>query len=206
MFAGLQNETGHHRTGVELISEYTTLFPLPDPLVQHARLHDLSILFQSNLGGAGRSLGEAIVFETGRPALVIPEGKEVIAFTKSSTAIIAWDSSRQAARALGDALPILKPFEKLRTVTVTGEKHLPVSRSASDLLRHLEAHALVAEFDEVEVGNRTIGEALTEYAIQKGAALLVMGAFGHSRAREFILGGATRSILSQPPVPILLSH
>lgn len=206
VFDKLQNETGHHRTGVELMREYTTLFPSPQPLVQHSRLHDLSILFQSILGGEGRSLGEAIVFESGRPALVIPDGKETTAFKKTGTAIVAWDSSRQAARALGDALPVLKLFEKLRVVTVTGEKDLPTSRSASGLLKHLEAHALVAELEEVEVGNRAIGEALTEYAIQNDADLLVMGAFGHSRAREFILGGATRRMLSQPPVPIFLSH
>jgi nucleotide-binding universal stress UspA family protein len=123
-----------------------------------------------------------------------------------NTVVVGWDFSRPAARALADALPILEMAKQVRIVTVTNEKTLGTRRSEA-VSKHLAAHGLTAFLDTVDAADRSIGEVLESYASSFDADLLViMGAYGHSRVRDFILGGATKSILARPPFPVLLSH
>ncbi|MCI3953839.1 MAG: Universal stress protein UspA, partial [Burkholderiales bacterium] len=122
------------------------------------------------------------------------------------TVAIAWDFSRPAARAVADALPLLERAKRVRVVTVVNEKDIASRRSSAELARHLARHGIDIVLDEFDSMGRRIGAALEAYVASRNADLLVMGAYGHSRVREFILGGATRSMLARPPVPVFLSH
>jgi nucleotide-binding universal stress UspA family protein len=119
---------------------------------------------------------------------------------------VAWDFSRAAARAISDAMPVLELAKQVRIVTVVNEKALDTRRSAEELARNLARHGIDVVLDKVDAKGRSIGDVLETYTGSHSVDLLVMGAFGHSRLREFILGGATRSLLSKPPLPILFSH
>ncbi len=122
------------------------------------------------------------------------------------TVVIAWDGSRPAARAVADALPILERAKKVRVLTVWNEKELSSESPGSELSKYLERRGIEATPDCIDAAGRRIGEILSSYVTANQADLLVMGAYGHSRLRDFILGGATREMLANPPMPILLSH
>lgn len=181
----------------------TTL--LPGLLTGHARVRDLTLIPIQPGDAAGRWLAESVVFGSGRPTLLLPE-RDGGALPALGTVVVAWDHSAVAARALADAMPVLAAAGQVRIVTVTGEKALGAPLPPSELVRHLACHGIEAAVEEVAAGGRAVGEALQAYAAQHGAGLLVMGAYGHSRLREIVLGGATRSMLAQAPLPILLSR
>ena len=94
----------------------------------------------------------------------------------------------------------------MRVVTVTNEKVIDAKRSGAELAKHLAHHGVEVVLDTVDAAGRSIGAVLETHVASNNADLLVMGAYGHSRIRDFVLGGATKSMLSQPPVPIFLSH
>jgi nucleotide-binding universal stress UspA family protein len=101
---------------------------------------------------------------------------------------------------------LLERAKRVRVVTVTNEKNLDTKHSAEELAKNLARHGIDVLLDKVDANGRPIGEILESYALSHQADVLVMGAYGHARWREFILGGATKSLLSKPPLPILLSH
>jgi nucleotide-binding universal stress UspA family protein len=103
-------------------------------------------------------------------------------------------------------LPVLAKARRVHVVTITNEKAIDTGRSLGELGRHLARHGVEAALESVDAAGRGIGQALESFVRAHGADLLVMGAYGHSRVREFVLGGATKSILARPPVPTLLSH
>ena len=119
---------------------------------------------------------------------------------------IAWDFSRPAARAVADAMPILMQADIVRIVIVTNDKPTDASHSVEALVDNLAAHGIDAIVDEVPARGRPVGEALEHYAHGHFLNLLVMGAYGHSRFRDFLLGGATKSVVANPPLPVFLSH
>lgn len=184
----------------------TTLYPPPNALVDLARLHDLLILPVPEIDSFDRSYVEAAVFATARPTLLLPSGKGNRGLNSLDKAVVAWDYSREASRALADALPILVKCKQVHILSVLGEKGLHTTSTFSDLEKYLTAHKVNYVMEQHALKNDSIGETLVAYAQEVDADLLVMGAYGHSRFREFILGGATRSILSSPPLPVFLSH
>jgi nucleotide-binding universal stress UspA family protein len=103
-------------------------------------------------------------------------------------------------------MPILDKAKRVCVLIVSNEKAISSRRSGAELAKHLARHGLDVVLDEVDAKGRSIGEALEAHVTYRNADLLVMGAYGHSRIREFILGGATKSMLARPPVPIFLSH
>jgi nucleotide-binding universal stress UspA family protein len=150
------------------------------------------------------SIAEGLIFESGRPVLLLPP--EGMAGHRFDDVVIAWDGSRGAARALADAMDLLASAQSVTVATVTGDKDLAGTAPAEDVVRHLNRHAIAADAVEVPLGGGNAGEALTTFGKKRGADLLVMGAFGHTRAREFLLGGATRSALKHPSLPVLMAH
>ena len=192
--AGLSHET---------ILEKCITVDIPETLVEYARLRDLTIL--SVPESFDQWYAEAIIFGSGKPTLILPESPRPRPF-RLGTVAIAWDFSRAAARAVADALPMLELANKVRIVTVNHEKALDTRHSAEELAKNLARHGLDVVVDKVEAKGRAIGEILEAHTLSHQADLLVMGAYGHSRLREFVLGGATRSLLSKPPLPILFSH
>ena len=187
----------------EMILKKGPTFAVPDLLVDYTRLRDLTIV--SVPDGYDQWYAEAVIFGSGRPTLVLPEGPRPRPF-ELGTVVVAWDFSRAAARAVADALPLLEKAKKVRIVTVTNEKVLDTKHSAEELAKNLTRHGIDVVLDKVDAKDKAIGEVLEAYVIAQRADALVMGAYGHARWREFILGGATSSLLSKPPLPILFSH
>jgi nucleotide-binding universal stress UspA family protein len=171
-----------------------------------ARTRDLCLIAVGPAVAIGRSVAEAVLFGSGRPMIVFPEGVEVRPASHFDTVAIAWDGGARAARAVADAMPLLVQAAHVRVLVVTDEKPATTAGGAADLLRHLEAHGVSSVVDETALGERDIGRALADYVTIHDVGLLVMGGFGHARAREFVLGGATRRMLEAPPCPILMSH
>lgn len=176
-------------------------FEVPELLVEYARLRDLTIMPEQN----DRWYAEAVMFGSGRPTLILPQKPRSRPF-ELGTVAVAWDFSRAAARAVSDAMPLLEKARRVRVVTVLNEKRLDRKHSAEELSKNLSRHGIDVVLDEVDAKGRPIGAALEAYVASHEVDLLVMGAYGHSRLREFVLGGATDSLLSKPPLPILFSH
>ena len=174
---------------------------VPELLVEYARLRDLTIMPEQN----DRWYAEAVMFGSGRPTLILPQKPRSRPF-ELGTVAVAWDFSRAAARAVSDAMPLLEKARRVRVVTVLNEKRLDRKHSAEELSKNLSRHGIDVVLDEVDAKGRPIGAALEAYVASHEVDLLVMGAYGHSRLREFVLGGATDSLLSKPPLPILFSH
>ena len=102
--------------------------------------------------------------------------------------------------------PNLEKAKKVRVVTVLNEKNFDRKHSAEELSKSLARHGIDVVLDKVDAKGRPIGAVLDAYVASHEVDVLVMGAYGHSRLREFVLGGATKSLLSNPPAPILFSH
>jgi nucleotide-binding universal stress UspA family protein len=119
------------------------------------------------------------------------------------TVIVGWDCSRPASRAVADSLPIAK---RVIVVTVTSTTSSESKASAAALARNLAHHGIQVVLETVDADGRKIGDVLLEYVASRSADLLVMGAYGHSRLRETVFGGTTRSMLESSSTPILLAH
>jgi nucleotide-binding universal stress UspA family protein len=198
-------ESTAEKAGVthERILERCLTQQLPARLVEYARLRDLTIV--SVPEPYDQWYAEAIIFGSGRPTLVLPESPPFRPF-ELNTVVVAWDFSRPAARAVADAIPILGKAKIVRIVTVTNEKVIDTKHSSEELAKNLSRHGIDVIVDRVDAAGRSIGDSLTREIASYNADLLVMGAYGHSRFREFVLGGATQSMLSKPLLPILFSH
>jgi nucleotide-binding universal stress UspA family protein len=198
-------EASAQKAGVlyEAILARSLTYQVPDRLVEYARLHDLTIV--SVPDSYDQWYAEAIIFGSGRPTLVLPESPASKPFALN-TVVVAWDFSRAATRAVADAIPVLEKAKRVRIVTVMNEKAMDSKHSSEELAKNLSRHGIDVILDRVDAAGHAIGEVLRKQTAACNADLLVMGAYGHSRFREWVLGGATQGILSQPPLPVLFSH
>jgi nucleotide-binding universal stress UspA family protein len=171
-----------------------------------ARRYDMSIVAQPEPEAAerGNLIVEAALFESGRPVLVVPYIQK--AGLKLDRAMVCWDGSRPAARAIADAMPFLQRTKAVELVTVVrgpGNSHeLP----GVDMGHHLARHGLKVEVKHLVASDIDVPNAILSHAADAGTDIIVMGGYGHSRMREFVLGGATRGILATMTVPVLMSH
>jgi nucleotide-binding universal stress UspA family protein len=140
----------------------------------------------------------------GRPVLVVPRygtferlGERVL---------IAWNGSREATRAVHDAIPILKRAITVTVLSIDPEVDSPPRTPSADITLHLARHGIAAEAASTSSVDFGVGNALLSRAADLGADLIVMGAYGHSRMREMVLSGATRHLLQNMTVPVLMSH
>lgn len=170
-------------------------------IAAHARVADMTII--PNYGHTG-PIAEDLVFDAGRPVLLLP-GSKGAPKPNFDHIVVGWDGGRAAARALADALPICARAASVKVVTITGDKALD-SELQDGLKRHLRAHSIEAELIERPAAGADAGSALLEFCRSSGAGLLVMGAYGHSQLREFILGGATRTVVAEADLPVLMAH
>ena len=175
-----------------------------DTAAIRGRACDLNIIDLPRQSMEGRLSVEAWLFGTGRPCLLHPNDR-ALPFSLE-TVVIAWDLSKSAARAVGDAIPMLKRAKSVRILTVRGEKDIPSANPAGPLIGYLAAHNIEAVDREVDTQGRRIGAAIVSETAEARADLLVMGAFGHSRLKEFVLGGATKEVLDAAPIPLLMAH
>jgi nucleotide-binding universal stress UspA family protein len=180
-----------------------------DPAL-HARYADLAILGQRDPDNDEMALSrprpEGVTLASGRPILVVPYAGKFE--TAGRCVLVAWNASREAARAIADAVPLLAAADAVTVLAVDpqpgpdGHGDLP----GADIALHLARHGVKAQVERTVSADVPIGELLLSRAADLGADLLVMGAYGHSRARELLLGGATRSILASMTIPVLMSH
>jgi nucleotide-binding universal stress UspA family protein len=168
-----------------------------EALAEASRAYDL-VLLES----ISRPIVEAVLFASGRPLILYPSAPFG---GRIDHVAIAWDGSRAAARAAHDASFFLERASKVCLLSVIDEK--PIKYETGDyLVENLLKSGVVAEVTRVRAGGEPVGEVLQAKAFELRADLLVMGGFGHSRLREFVLGGATQAVLTNISLPILLSH
>ncbi len=174
----------------------------PAEVSERGRLADLVLVARPSAedGGAGTRTLEAALFDTGRPVLLVPPGAGGPLGAKVA---LAWNGSREAARAVGAALPFLSKAG--RVVILTGRRSDGDTRP-SRLAGYLALHGIDAETWAFAPKQDAIGTELLIEAAEAGADMLVMGAYGHSRLREFILGGATRRVVAEAAIPVLMAH
>jgi nucleotide-binding universal stress UspA family protein len=183
-------------------SVVTTPETAPEAAAAHARYFDWSIVNWEGRGHPASDLAEALMFGSGRPVMILPQGK---APTALGHVAIAWDGSRAAARAVGDAAPLLRAAKQISVMVVLDEK--PLAEDAGRRLAgELERRGLPVSLKIIRAEDQAIDTTLQEHARDAGADLLVMGAFGHSRLRDFVLGGATKGVLTDLRMPVMLSH
>lgn len=183
--------------------------PMFAALNTHARYADMLVLTQEGDGESGPVLGgfaDYAIMDSGRPVLVVPFiGASLPA---DGTALVAWNGSRESARAVHDALDLLALAKQVEVVVVEpGSTELAdAAMPGADICEHLARHGLKAEARVIPGSDVDAGNLLLSHAADVGANLLVMGAYGHSRLREMVLGGMTRHMLLHATVPVLMSH
>ncbi len=204
--AAFERKAGEAGVFTASTREVCPYFEIADRLAHRARTYDLCLLPLSGGFGAPRETAQSVVFGAGRPVLIYRAGEMGRLATGGGQAVVAWDGSRGAARAMADAMPILSRSTLVRVLVVLNDKPTADDAIGEEALRHLRAHGLAAELDVVDGAGRPIGAVLDSHIREHSPELLVMGAYGHSRMREFLLGGATEHVLADPPCPVLLSH
>jgi len=194
-----------------LSAEWRTASGFPaDEVVVHGRYADLTILGQLDPDDVWSPLlhprPEEVALAAGRPVLVVPY---VGTFTDIGRRIlVAWDASREATRAVKDAMPLLVAASSVTVMTIDAEQtrvgHGEVP--GADIALHLARHGVTAQVDRTVSAGIGIGNTLLSRASDLEADLLVMGAYGHSRVRELLLGGVTRTVLASTTLPVLMAH
>jgi nucleotide-binding universal stress UspA family protein len=177
-----------------------------DQFARMARRFDLAIVGQAQpeMSTMEQIIGETTLFESGRPMIMVPYIQK--APFKTGNVMICWDGSRTAARAVADAIPILGKSSRIEIVSVTSERGKKDEIEGVDIGQHLARHGLKVDVHRISKGNIDVADALLSHAADSAADLMVMGGYGHSRLREFVLGGVTRSIFQSMTLPVLLSH
>jgi len=191
---------------VELIVEEG---PANDLLARAGRYYDLLLIGQYTISTDGdhKLRVEELVLRSGKPVLIVPDGYKVRPFNEH--AVIAWDGSRTAARALSDAMQILETKSRLDVVTVISGDDKADSKDISpsnDILRHLKRHGIEAKIVKLSAPRGSHGPAINEYCSEVNPDVLVMGGYGHARLREKLFGGVTQHVLQYMNVPVFMSH
>lgn len=196
----------HHEVMHRCRLEHRTMHDAITHMIEAARLHHITVRPQPRGDDSQQNLTERLIFESGRPALIFPETSVRPLASSFMNVAVAWDGSRPAARAVADAMPFLRRADSVRAFTATDDKPLS-SGQAQQFIDFLADHGVSAVHEDVKKTEaHSIGSFLEAYVASREIDLLVMGAYGHSRLREFILGGATQSVLANPPCWTLLSH
>ena len=171
-----------------------------------ARSFDLSVIRQAEPNKAEQEVPiiEGALFESGRPVIVVP-------YIQTQSAIfdrvmVGWDGSRTAARAIGDAMPVLERARMIEVFTVVAGPTKNTELPGIDIGQHLSRHGLKVEVKRIPAEGINVPEAILSHAADISADFMVMGGYGHSRLREYVLGGATRGILASMTLPTLMSN
>ncbi len=174
-------------------------------LLALCRTYDLIVLEQTDPDAKkpADTYLEPILLRSGRPALIVPYfyGKA----PSFETITIAWDGSATCARALADAIPLLQRASSVSVVSVLRDQPNDRDEIGARLVQHLARHGVDADFRSLP-STIPVAETLLSHIADAGSDLLVMGAYGHSKFREAILGGASRGILGSMTVPVFMSH
>lgn len=176
---------------------------IPDVYVNEAMTCDLTLVAQGadTAPADETSIYTSILMGSGKPLLVIPAQQS---FTIPEEVVIGWNGSLEISRAVQAALPLLKEARKVTLVSVGSDDVTAPEIPA--MIESLTRHGVRATHDQVGQSGRTVSDTLQDYALQGSASLLILGGYSHSRLREMVLGGVTRSVLQEAKLPIFLSH
>ncbi|WP_424985521.1 universal stress protein [Microbulbifer sp. S227A] len=177
-------------------------------VAHRARFSDLVVLprpYGDNHGTEAEPIIEAALFEGHAPVLIVPDQGEPVAAPRNI--MVAWNQSVEAMRAIRRALPFLAAAELVRIVVIDPPSHGPERSDPGGLLAQMLArHGVTCEIDVLSKTMNRVSDALNRHAVDTSADMVVMGAYGHSRFREAILGGATRNMLEQARLPVFMAH
>jgi nucleotide-binding universal stress UspA family protein len=178
-------------------------------VLQHARAADLVVTTQSDTkwpGSQRLDIANRLVLGSGRPVLIIPNERPQRDVGES--VLVAWNARREAARAVFDALPLLQRAKEVRVIRVNPQSESEFAQNipAADICTALARHGVKCEATQAVQPRTNVGQTLLTQAEDCAADLLVMGCYGHSRLREFVLGGASQHVLRHMTIPILMSH
>lgn len=173
----------------------------------HARYADLVVINQTDPNAPDAThFADAMLLSVGRPVLLVPYAGEIRKFAQN--VLVCWNASREASRAVTDALPLLTRAANVTVLSVdgfaTGSGH--GESPGADIALYLARHGVKAEVSRTSAASVDVGNVILSRAFDMSADLIVMGAYGHSRVREIVLGGATRTLLQSMTVPVLMSH
>lgn len=170
-----------------------------------ARFADVTIM-EADAGNVSLHQGilEEVLFESGRPLIIVPPTWSGPADVEK--VIISWDGSAKAARALGDAVPLLGKASEVEIVSVSGDADASKRMEAAEIAPHVSRHCKKVTVTGLPAQNSDVAATLASHAKMSRADLLVMGAFARPKLRQLILGGVTRNMLTDPPCPVMLSY
>ncbi len=170
-----------------------------------SRHFDLAVVQQSETTTSENDyIIEATLFEGGRPAIVVPYIQNATPSFKR--VLVCWDGSKPAARATADAIPLMRRAGKIDILTIAEAGKVTEEFPGAEIGQHLARHGLKVEIKRIDVSDIDPANTILSYAADVSADFLVMGAYGHTRIREFVLGGVSNTILSSMTIPTLMSH
>jgi nucleotide-binding universal stress UspA family protein len=178
-----------------------------DAVTLHGRYADLIVLGQpwaEDNSGVSSGFAEHVVLEAGRPVLMIPYAGNFATIGKRI--LFGWNASREATRAVTDALPFMQQAEVVQVIVINPQSREHGALPGSDIALFLARHGVRVEVFDDQSSEIEVGEEMLSRAADFGADLIVMGGYGHSRFRELVMGGATRTLIDSMTVPVLLSH
>ena len=175
-------------------------------LAYRARLKDLSLVPVKSHDNLSEAIVEQLLFKSGRPVLLCPEDRAAELPIVFRHVLIAWDHSAPAARAVADALSLLKAAETVRVITATDGRTPEEMKSGADLVGHLAEHGIKASFEVVKIEGSSVGKVFDAYVRANAIDLLVMGGYRHTRLSEIVWGGMTKTVIGQPPCWVMMSR
>ena len=208
----IEKELHHRLTRLQKPVEIRRFNVLADAVAdiaaREARTADTFVGLRPNGQGTPQEpehLVEGVMFGSGRHLLLVPPGRKLDGPVQH--VLVAWNGSRESARALAESLPYCYKAATVTVAVVVDENEAELAaRIGTDAANHLNHHGINAALHRVRRNKRAVGTTLIEEAQQCNADLIVMGGYGHSRMREWLLGGVTYELLHQAPVPLLVAH
>lgn len=173
-------------------------------VAHHGRLHDIAVTDRlADVLSEGRAMMEELLFSSGRPVIVVPPKMSGFAARRI---LVGWDGSARAARAVHDAMPLLKSADQVQLVCINQDKDASKLVPGAEFAPFLARHNVNVDLVDIAEKDSSAGEILCQQAMLAKADMIVMGAFSHTRFRQLVLGGATQTMLEKAPVPVFFSY